>query len=58
MMLGEEPTPAELETMNKQYELIALNPLISQYFEAERRFAVLFDDVNRIIGEGLKSVLE
>ncbi|WP_127531147.1 YlbF family regulator [Paenibacillus kobensis] len=58
MMLGEEPTPEELEKMNKLYELIALNPLINQYFEAERRFAILFDDINRIIGEGLKSVLE
>jgi len=58
MMSGEEPSPDELETMNKLYELIALNPLVSRYFEAERRFAVLFDDVNRILGEGLKSVLE
>ncbi|EFM10217.1 protein of unknown function DUF964 [Paenibacillus curdlanolyticus YK9] len=58
MMGGEEPSPADLEMMNKLYEVLALNPLISRYFEAERRFGVMFDDVNRILGEGLKSVLE
>lgn len=58
MMSGEDPSPDELEKMNKRYELLALNPLISRYFEAERRFAVVFDDVNRILGEGLKPVLE
>ncbi|MWC26975.1 YlbF family regulator [Paenibacillus sp. MMS18-CY102] len=58
MMSGEEPSPADLEVMNKRYEVLALNPLISRYFDAERRFAVLFDDVNRILGEGLRTVLE
>ncbi|WP_246027997.1 YlbF family regulator [Paenibacillus xylaniclasticus] len=58
MMSGEEPTPAELETISRLYEVIAMNQLISQYFEAERQFAVMFDDVNRILTEGLKSVLE
>lgn len=58
MMSGEEPSPVELEQMNKLYEVLALNPLISRYFEAERRFSFVFEDVNRILGEGLKSLLD
>ncbi|MBD3917680.1 YlbF family regulator [Paenibacillus sp. PR3] len=58
MMSGEEPSPGELEQMNKLYEVLTLNPLISKYFDAERRFSVLFEDVNRILGEGLKSLLD
>jgi cell fate (sporulation/competence/biofilm development) regulator YlbF (YheA/YmcA/DUF963 family) len=58
MMSGEEPSPDELERMNKLYELLMQSPLINRYFEAERQFSVLFEDVNRILGDGLKSLLD
>ncbi|AJY75980.1 YlbF family regulator [Paenibacillus beijingensis] len=58
MMSGEEPTPEEIDNLNKLYEVLSLNPVISHYFEAERRFAVVFEDVNRIISDSLKTVLE
>ncbi|MBD2848264.1 YlbF family regulator [Paenibacillus sp. IB182496] len=58
MMSGEEPSEDDMETMNKLYEVLSLNPLINRLFEAERRFTVIFDDVNKIIGEALKNVYE
>lgn len=58
MMSGEEPTPEEMDNLNKLYEVLNLNPVISRYFEAERRFAVVFEDVNRIISDSLKTVLD
>ena len=58
MMAGEEPDPAEMETMNKLYEVLSLNPLINRLFEAERRFGVVFDDVNKIMSEALNNINE
>ncbi|UVI31884.1 YlbF family regulator [Paenibacillus spongiae] len=58
IMSGEEPSPGEMEKMNKLYELISLNPHVNRLFEAERRFSVIYDDVNRIMSEALRSIVE
>jgi len=58
IMSGEEPSPGEMEKMNKLYEVISLNPHVSRLFEAERRFSVIFDDVNRIMSDSLRSIVE
>jgi cell fate (sporulation/competence/biofilm development) regulator YlbF (YheA/YmcA/DUF963 family) len=58
MMSGEEPTESEMDTMNNLYEVLSLNPLIRRLFEAERRFTVVFDDVNRILSEAIHNVIE
>ncbi|GGG26542.1 YlbF family regulator [Paenibacillus abyssi] len=58
MMSGEEPSESDIETMNKLYEVLSLNPVISGLFEAERRFSIVFDDVNKIISDALKNVYE
>ena len=57
MMGGEEPSPQELDTLSKQYEVLSLNPLIQRYFEAEKRLAVVYEDINRIVGNSLQSAL-
>ena len=54
---GEEPSPQELDTLSKQYEVLSLNPLIQRYFDAEKRLAVVYEDINRIVGSSLQSVL-
>lgn len=58
MMAGEEPDEEELETLNKLFEVLGMNPLLQRFFEAERRFAVIFDDINRIIADSIKNVYE
>jgi cell fate (sporulation/competence/biofilm development) regulator YlbF (YheA/YmcA/DUF963 family) len=58
MMAGEEPSSEDMEKMNKLYEVITLNPLIGKLLEAERRFAVVFEDVNRIMSDVLKSIVD
>lgn len=58
MMAGEEPSAEDMEKMNKLYEVIALNPLIGRLLEAERRFAVVFEDVNRIMSDVLKALVD
>ncbi|WP_313996279.1 YlbF family regulator [uncultured Paenibacillus sp.] len=58
MMGGEEPQAEDMEKLNKLYEVLSLNPLIHKLFEAERRFTVIFDDVNRIMSEAIQNVIE
>ncbi|GBF73995.1 hypothetical protein PA598K_02323 [Paenibacillus sp. 598K] len=58
MMAGEEPSAEAMADMNRLYEELSLNPLLHRLFEAERRFGIVFDDVNKIISESLKSVYE
>jgi cell fate (sporulation/competence/biofilm development) regulator YlbF (YheA/YmcA/DUF963 family) len=53
LMKGEEMPPEEMEKMQQIYEVIGRNPNVSRLFEAERRIAVLTEDVQRIIAEPL-----
>lgn len=57
MMSDEEPSADELEGMSRLYEVLSLNPLVQKYFEAEKRLSVVVEDVNRIIGNSLQSLL-
>lgn len=58
MMAGEEPSAEDMEKMNKLYEVITLNPLIGKLLDAERKFAVVFEDINRIMSDVLKSIVD
>lgn len=58
MMSGEEPSEADMDMLDKQFEVLNLNPLLGRLFEAERRFTVVFDDVNRIVSEAIQNVIE
>lgn len=58
MMAGEEPSEQELNLMEERYETVSRNPLIEQLFEAERRFAAVFDEVNKIVNDALKDIYE
>lgn len=58
MMAGEEPSAEDMDKMNKLYEVISQNPQIGKLLDAERRFAVVFEDVNRIISDVLKSIVD
>ncbi|TYP71179.1 YlbF family regulator [Paenibacillus methanolicus] len=56
IMAGEEPSEDVMAGLSEQYESIARHPLIGRLFDAERRFSAVFDDVNRIISDALRSV--
>ncbi|MED4603184.1 YlbF family regulator [Paenibacillus validus] len=58
MMAGEMPPKEELEKLEKLFEVVNLNPLVRSYFETERRFGVIMEDIQRIIAEPLGDVLK
>ncbi|BFH70045.1 hypothetical protein J27TS7_27860 [Paenibacillus dendritiformis] len=53
MMTGEMPEQSELDKMEKLYEVISMNTEIAKLFEAERRLAVVIQDVNKIVSDAL-----
>lgn len=52
-MQGQQPTNDEMQNYQKLFETIQLNPVISQYLHAEKRFAVMMEDINKIMAEPL-----
>jgi cell fate (sporulation/competence/biofilm development) regulator YlbF (YheA/YmcA/DUF963 family) len=58
MMKGEMPPQDEMESMNKLYEVVALNPAIARLFDAERRLSVTLEDVQRIIAAPLEDIAQ
>jgi cell fate (sporulation/competence/biofilm development) regulator YlbF (YheA/YmcA/DUF963 family) len=58
MMAGDMPPQEEMERLQKLYEVAGLNPAISRLFDAERRFSVILEDVQRIIAEPLDSMMK
>jgi len=46
------------EKMKKLQELLVQNPEVKEYFDKEVRFNVMMADVNKIIGEAIKDVLQ
>lgn len=57
MMSGELPPQEELEQADKLFEIISVNPLIHQLFEAERRLSLILQDVHKIIAEPLQDLI-
>ena len=45
------------EKMQKLYKILVQNPKVKDYFDKEVRFNVMIADVNKIIGEAIKDVL-
>lgn len=58
MLSGQQPEQQEMEKLDKLYEVVSLNPLIKKLFEAERRFGVMIDDVQKILADPMKDILE
>ncbi len=55
---GDMPPQEDMEQLQKLYEELALNPRISQLFDAERRLSIVLEDVQRIIAEPLEAMLK
>ncbi|ADO55709.1 MULTISPECIES: YlbF family regulator [Paenibacillus] len=54
MMSGDMPAQEEMEKMEKMFEVLSLNLNIRRLFDAERRLAVIIEDVNKIIADSLQ----
>ncbi|MFS1511805.1 YlbF family regulator [Chengkuizengella sp. SCS-71B] len=54
MMSGEQPSEEEMGKIQKLYEVLQLNPLLSQLFQSEQRVGVILQDVHKIINEPLQ----
>jgi cell fate (sporulation/competence/biofilm development) regulator YlbF (YheA/YmcA/DUF963 family) len=58
MAAGDMPPQEEMERLQKLYETAGLNPAIARLFDAERRFSVILEDVQRIIAAPLEIMMQ
>ncbi|WP_442601485.1 YlbF family regulator [Paenibacillus sp. KN14-4R] len=49
MMTGQMPEEEEMQKLQKLFEVVGLNPVIAELFDAERRLSVMMEDVQKII---------
>ncbi len=55
---GEEQNEEKMNKLKELYQILMQNPKIKEYFDVEVRFNVMLADVNKIIGEAVKDVLQ
>lgn len=55
---GTQMDEATKNDLQQQYSLIIQNPLAVEFFQAEIKLDVLLADMQKILGEGLKDVVE
>ena len=47
-----------MEKLQNLYQILVSNPKIKDFFDKEVQFDVMLSDIYKIIGEGLKDILE
>ncbi len=55
---GEQQNEEKMKKLQELYTILMQNPKIKEYFDVEVRFNVMLADVNKIIGEAVKDVLQ
>ena len=50
-MLGEEISNDMLQQIQNLYQIVAKDPLASEYLQCEMRFALMMQDVYKILGD-------
>ena len=55
---GEEQNEEKMKKLQELYAILMQNPKVKEYFDVEVRFNVMLADVNKIIGEAVKDVLQ
>ena len=53
-MAGKEVDEEKVEKLGKLEEVLTLNPIINDYFQAELRLSQLIQDINNIIGDAIQ----
>ena len=58
LMQGKEADSEKMEKLQNLYQILVTNPKIKEFFDKEVQFDVLLSDIYKIIGEGLKDIME
>ena len=58
LMQGKEADSEKMEKLQSLYKTLVENPKIKEFFDKEVQFDVMLSDIYKIIGEGLKDILE
>lgn len=56
-MQGEKQSEEKMAKLQELYKILVQNPDVKDFFDKEVRFNVMIADVNKIIGEAIKDVL-
>lgn len=57
-MQGKEPTKEQIETMQKSYLELIQNETTKSFLDAELKFNTMLTDINKILSEAIKEVIE
>lgn len=55
---GEKQSEEKMKKLQELYQILVQNPDVKDYFDKEVRFNVMMADVNKIIGDAIKDVLQ
>ncbi|HHY04706.1 MAG TPA: hypothetical protein GX534_05935 [Thermoanaerobacterales bacterium] len=58
LKLSGKPIDEELKKLENLYNIISCNTLLKSYLEAEMRFATIFEDVQKIIGDAIEPKID
>ena len=55
---GEKQSEEKMKKLQELYTILVKNPDVKEYFDKEVRFNIMIADINKIIGEAIKDVLQ
>ena len=57
-MSGQEPSKEQVETLQKIYLELIQNDITKKYLDVELKFNTMLSDINKILGEAVKDIIE
>lgn len=58
LMQGQEADAEKMEKLQSLYQVLVSNQKVKEFFDKEVQFDVMLSDIYKIIGEGLKEIVE
>lgn len=58
LMQGQEADAEKMEKLQALYQVLVSNQKVKEFFDKEVQFDVMLSDIYKIIGEGLKEIVE
>ena len=55
---GKQPEKADMEKVQKLYEVLQLNPVAAEYLQTYIRFQMMVGDISKSIGDTIKEAVE
>jgi len=56
LMSGKEPDAEGGKAMQRLAEIVGLNSIVREYLQAEAKFATIYNDIQRIIGDSIEEI--